>query len=320
MKQLFSKITSICFALAMISLSVVPAFADDTTAKAKDNGELLNINGDADVAVGETVTYTLYLSDATDPIVGFEMRLFYDSDFLEYQKSSLKFEKFEVVIYNEDLDGKIPMNYSGISNKPDFSKKGQFVSADFKVKKAGEAGITYFFTELYGDDMSYLKNFTFTYDLTVNDKAVVSDAVPPVNTNEEIVKSNQGDFINYADGKGDNNGSADGSHEAIVDKQNSLSPYYEESVIEITRSVGGSNGGKNGLSGGWIFLLIAIPVVIAAVIVAVVLVNKKGKNSIEETEVEAAAEDEPENLSYVNLPEEEGESNAPEDDNAQSDE
>ena len=66
------------------------------------------------------------------------------AEYLEYQKSSLKFEKFDVVIYNEEMEGKIPMNCSSLENKPSFAEKGQFVSASFKVKKAGNAGITYF--------------------------------------------------------------------------------------------------------------------------------------------------------------------------------
>jgi len=89
---------------------------------------------------------TLYMSDAVESIVGFDLRLFYDYEKLEYQKSSLKFENFDVVIYNEEMQGKIPMNCSSLENKPSFEKKGQFVSASFKVKKAGEAKITYFFT------------------------------------------------------------------------------------------------------------------------------------------------------------------------------
>lgn len=311
MKQLFSKVTSICFALAMIGLSVIPAFAVDTTAKSDGSSNTLKINGDASVEVGKTVTYTLYLSDASDPVVGFEMRLFYDSDYLEYQPSSIKFEHFDAVIYNENIDGKIPMNYSALSNKPDFSKKSQFVSVDFKVKKAGESEISYFFTELYGDDMTYLKSFTFTYELAVGEESVVSDAVPPVNRDEDNLRDNQGDFINYADGKGENNANSndtatdskssdtkaavnsaaegdaeeDGqesviSHEPVVDKNNTLSPYYQEEIVEVTRKVGGSdNSGSGGLSGGIIFLLIAVPVVIAAVVVALVLVNKKGKGS-----------------------------------------
>lgn len=316
MKQLFSKITAICFVLAMVGISVVPALAETTAAKEQKSGELLNINGDADVEVGKTVTYTLYLSDATDPIVGFEMRMFYDKDFLEYQKSSLKFENFDVVIYNEDIEGKIPMNYSALSNKPDFSKKGQFVSADFKVLKAGQADITYFITELYGDDMSYLKNFTFTYGLKVGDKDIVSDAVPPLNTNEDVLKSNQGDFINYADGKGEN-GSSGSEHEAVVDKQSTLSPYYEENVVEITRTVNGSGKEGGGFSGGMIFMFVAIPVIIAAVVVAVVLVNKKGKSSAEETDEEAPVS---EDSSSEDLPAKASAVEASDDDNAQSDE
>ena len=273
MKQIVFKITSVCFALALTLLSAVTAFADDST-------ETLKINGEANVKAGDTVNYTLYLSDATEPIVGFELRLFYNSDLLEYQKGSLKFEKFDVVIYNEEIPGKIPMNCSSLTNLPSFEKKAAFLSADFKVLKGGATDITYFVTELYGENMTYLKNYKFTYNLSVNGETVISDGVPPVNKDDDTLNSNQGDFINYLDGMGENNTPNKDNHEAALSKNSPLSPYYQESVVEVTKVVPGeSDGKKGGISGGLLFLIIAVPVVIAAVVAAVVIVNKKSKSA-----------------------------------------
>jgi len=270
MKQLVLKITSLCFALTLFTFSALTVSAEDGAAA----GDTLTLNDEATVKTGDTVTYSLYLGDTVEPIVGFELRLFYDSEYLEYQKGSLKFEKFDVVVYNEDIEGKIPMNSTSLTNLPLFDKKSQFLSADFKVKKGGKANISYFFTELYGENMTYLKSFTFTYGLTVGDKAVVTDGVPLVNTDDETLQNNQGDFINYADGMGENSPNQ-GSHEEV---RGSLAPYVQTEIVEVTRSVSGSGTNSGGLPGSVLFILIAAPILIAAVVAAVVIVNKKNKN------------------------------------------
>ena len=269
MKQFVLKITSLCFALTLLTFSALSVSAEDG-AKADAT---LTLNDEATVNVGDTVTYSLYLGDTVEPIVGFELRLFYDSDFLEYQKGSLKFEKFDVVVYNEDIVGKIPMNSTSLTNLPLFDKKTQFLSADFKVTKPGKANISYFFTELYGENMTYLKNFTFTYGLTVGDKAIVTDGTPLVNTDEDTLNNNQGDFINYADGMGEN--SPNQAEHNVVG--GTLAPYVQTDIVEVTRVVPG-NEKSGGMSGGWVFVLIAAPILIAAVVAAVIIVNKKNKN------------------------------------------
>ena len=156
MKKLGIKFSSLFFALALVFGSTAVVCAADTTSaettagagtQAAEGGSTLTINNAASVEVGKTVTYTLYLSEATESIVGFELRLFYDSDFLEYQKNTLKFDKFDVVFFNEDIKGKIPMNYTSLNNQPLFDKKGQFLTANFKVLNGGNANISYFFTE-----------------------------------------------------------------------------------------------------------------------------------------------------------------------------
>ena len=105
MRIFLTRITSLCFAITLLTLSAVTAFADEE--QGAGNSTELTINGDASANIGEVVTYTLYLAEASDPVVGFELRLFYDSDVLEYQQGSLHFDKFDVVIYNEGIPGKI---------------------------------------------------------------------------------------------------------------------------------------------------------------------------------------------------------------------
>lgn len=272
MKRINLKLTSVCFAVVLVVCSVLTAFAEEKQGT-------LKINGNTEVEVGKTVTYTLYLSDTVEPIVGFEMRLFYDSEALEYQKGSLKFEKFDVVVYNEDIKGRIPMNCSSLTNLPDFSQKGQFVSASFKVLKEGDASITYFFTELYGENMEYLKSFKFTYDLSVDGKAVLKDGVPPVNTDANTLQNNQGDFINYADGMGDDNSPKGDEHQQV-------GSAVQNKVVEVTRVVNGeATGATEDQKGGFptFLLFIFVPLIIGAVVAAVVVVSVRGKREKENT-------------------------------------
>lgn len=272
MKRISSKITSVCFAVVLVVCSVITAFAEE-------NQGVLKINEKTDVEVGKTVTYTLYLSDTVEPIVGFEMRLFYDSDFLEYQKGSLKFEKFDVVVYNEDIKGRIPMNCSSLTNLPNFSEKGQFVSASFKVLKEGNASITYFFTELYGENMEYLKSFKFTYDLSVDGKVVQKDGIPPVNTDSNTLENNQGDFINYADGMGEDNSPKGDDHQQV-------GSAVQNNVVEVTRVINGdtADAAKEEKGGFPTFLLfIFIPLIVGAIVAAVVVVSVRGKREKDDT-------------------------------------
>ncbi len=279
MKQTGIKISSFCFALAIFLCSFVTAYAEDGSAvdtadagvSGIDSSKKLNINDDTEIAVGQTVTYNLYLSDADEEIMGFELRLFYDSDYLEYQQKSLSFEKFDFVIYNENIEGKIPMNFSSLSSLPSFKEKSQFLSADFKVKKEGRASITYFFTELYGENLDYLKKYKFTYDLTVDGEKVVDSATPPVNEDENTLQSNQGDFINYEDGMGDENTPNKDDHKMV-------GSIVNKSVVEVTRNILSTEDEKGGFSSKWLFLLIGAPLIIGAVVAAIIIVNIRGKN------------------------------------------
>ena len=275
MVRMFSKITSLCFAFALMTVSLVVVSAADATAPTgtAGSGGALTLNGEASVNEGDVVTYTLYLDEASDPVMGFEFRIFYDTEFLEYQKGSLRFEKFDVVIYNENVPGRIPMNCSQLNKLPDFSQKAQFVSADFKVLKGGASDITYFFTDLYGEDLEYLKNYKFTYDLTRGSEVIVSDKIPIVNTSQDVFDQYSGDFINHNDGMGDNYvDKSDSAHEELVEQNGTLVPYIrEEYVVKDS----GNDGKKSGDT-PW-FLIIGGIVFGAAVIGAVVFLVFKSK-------------------------------------------
>ena len=278
MKKLGIKFSSLFFALVLVIGSSAVVCAADTTAaagtQAAEDGSMLTINNAASVEVGKTVTYTLYLSEATESIVGFELRLFYDSDFLEYQKDTLKFDKFDVVFFNEDIKGKIPMNYTSLNNQPLFDKKGQFLTANFKVLNGGNANISYFFTELYGENMDYLKSFRFTYDLAVDGETILKDAVPVVNADDDTLQNNQGDFINFSDGVGEENSPQNESEHVRIGSG------VKTQVIDVTKDSDG-NGVKKASGNTFVKYLIifaVIGLVVAAIVVAIVMSRKKAKD------------------------------------------
>ena len=97
----------------------------------------VTINDSANVAVGDTFTYSMFISDAQSGIMGMQAYVFYDTDYLEIDTSSISFETLNGVIYNGNLDGYMTFNFSDINNYADFSSRSQLVSMNFKVKKAG---------------------------------------------------------------------------------------------------------------------------------------------------------------------------------------
>ena len=268
MKHYIAKITSILIAAMIILTSTSTAFAEDT----------LKINGsDKTANKGDTIKFTLNLADTREDIIGFELRVFYDSEKLELVKGSVTSDTFDNLFYNEEKKGKIPLNWTDFNNPVNCSKKTPFFSCDFKVLDGGEATFTYFVTELYGNDMTYLKSYTWTYDVTDGNEAIVSDGVLPITDDEETLNNRQSHFINYVDGKGEENSPNKDNHESVVGKQHST--QIQQDVVDVTRyeDVNGGSGSKNSGNSPLLFVFIGIPVLIVLIIVAIVLANRKNK-------------------------------------------
>ncbi|MDO4830425.1 MAG: hypothetical protein Q4A46_02995 [Clostridia bacterium] len=266
MNSLAKKIISVCIALVVLMSVSVTAFAAD---------DILDINDGAKVNVGDRVKYTLYLADTKEEIIGFELRLFYDKDYLELDKKSLEFDKFDGVIYNTDLDNMIPINWTNISNPADFSKKAMFLSLEFRVLKEGETDISQFVSEMYGDDMTYLKSYTWTYDISVNDETVVSDQVPIISEDEDTLKNRQGSFINYLDGKGEENTPDKDNHPAVIS--------YTQSVTDIVEVTKNSSSGGNSADSDFPLIPVIIGAAVLVVVLAVVgvLIVKKRDDNVD---------------------------------------
>lgn len=263
MKKHISRILSVFFVMSIVLASSF------TTSAAEDE---LVINSDAKVKVGDTVKFSLYLSDTTEDIIGFEMRLFYDNEYLEFDKDSITYEKFDGVIHNLNLENKIPISWTNISEPANFSQKALFVSADFKVLKGGETEISQFVTEMYGDDMTYLKSYKWTYDITVNNEPVVTDKTPVMNADEETLNRSQGSFINYVDGMGEENSPNQDNHEVFGGTGPQAGTNVVSNVLDVTRY---ENAGGSGSSDMTPIIIVAAIVVVIGAIIAILIVKKK---------------------------------------------
>ncbi|MGN0448890.1 MAG: hypothetical protein ACI4G0_00805 [Ruminococcus sp.] len=230
----------------------------------------LTVNSDAKVKVGDKIKYTLYLSDTKEDIIGFELRMFYDHNYLELDKDSMNYGKFDGVIHNLNLEDKIPINWTNISTPISFASKAEFLSMEFKVVKGGETEISQFVTEMYGDDMTYLKSYKWSYDITVNDKTIVKDQTPVISDDKQTLEKNQGSFINYVDGMGEENTPNNDNHQAVVGSVpgTQIATQY----VDVTRYENvSSNGSFNMMP---IIVIVAIVVIVGA-IVAILIIKKR---------------------------------------------
>ena len=263
MKKHLVKIISLCF-VSVLMLSMMTSM----TVFAADNE--LTVNSDAKVKVGDKIKYTLYLSDTKEDIIGFELRMFYDHNYLELDKDSMNYGKFDGVIHNLNIEDKIPINWTNISTPISFANKAEFLSMEFKVVKGGETEISQFVTEMYGDDMTYLKSYKWSYDITVNDKTIVKDQTPVISDDKQTLENNQGSFINYVDGMGEENTPNKDNHQAVVGSVpgTQIATQY----VDVTRYENvTSNGSFNMMP---IIVIVAIVVIVGA-IVAILIIKKR---------------------------------------------
>lgn len=263
MKKHLVKIISLCFAsvLMLSFMTSITAFAAD---------DELTVNSNAKVKVGDKIKYTLYLSDTKEDIIGFELRMFYDHNYLELDKDSVNYGIFDGVIHNLNIEDKIPINWTNISTPVSFSSKAEFLSMEFKVVKGGETEISQFVSEMYGDDMTYLKSYKWTYDITVNDKSIVKDQTPVISDDQQTLEKNQGSFINYIDGMGEENTPNKDNHQAVVGSVpgTQIATQY----VDVTRYENVSSDGSFNMMP--IIVIVAV-VVVAGAIVAILIIKKR---------------------------------------------
>lgn len=278
MKKFLSIITVTCVLTSMLIVSAVSAGA---------TGQLV-INKKAKANVGDKVKYILYLADTEEEIEGFEMNLNFDPEYLETNADSINLPKIDSAMKNI-VKGEVFLNWTNVFKKLNFSDKQEFLDIEFTVKKAGNTDITKFIKEIYGDDMTYLKSYTWTYDLVINDDTVIKDEPPLITTDEKLISQYQGAYINYVDGKGEKNSPEEGDHQAVTVDNNLLKNRDATQGNRVGETVTINQQGsyiqdvtrfvdKNNSSGGfpaWIIGAGAGVLILGLIVAAVVISRKK---------------------------------------------
>ncbi len=97
--------------------------------------QTVNINGE-NYKKGDTLTYSVSLSDVEPLVCGLESQIFYDSDILEIVENSINFPNLSSVIYNDNVPNNpnmITFNWVSLSGV-DFSTSNVLVEVTFEIK------------------------------------------------------------------------------------------------------------------------------------------------------------------------------------------
>lgn len=255
----FKKILGVILIISAVCMcSAVSAFAADG----------LELDSDATFNTGDEFTYTLYLSDSTEPVEGIQMYIYYDKEYLEIDPDSLVFTTLDSAMYNADLDGFFTFNWATPMPEYaiDYTNRTDLVSANFTVLKPGKTDITYFIKQLYGGENQYLKSYKLTYDISKDGNMVSAEKTPVVNPDMDNANENQGYFINYLDGMGEDNSPNKDNHPAIIGQM----------PTGINGSVYTPSNGST--SSTTIIVVVAVVLVLLAVVAVLIIRKKDDKN------------------------------------------
>ena len=257
MKTIMKKFAKISLAVVMTALIIVvsclPAFA------AKSKADVV-LNGKAEASKGDTITYTLKLSDCDDKLEGIQMYIFYNKQFLELDTDSVKVPELKGAVINPKFEKGIAFNWTSVTDLVNFKKAKTLITMDFKVKNPCQTSVTYFIADMYGEDMTYFKTYKLTHDILVNGKEAVKDGTPMLCPNNESVNQYQGSFVNYKDGMGEKNGSGK-DHVAVTG--GATSPAAAQAATDAaTVTQDGGNMTTVLVILGIVFAIIAIIVVV----------------------------------------------------------
>lgn len=204
--KITKRILSIMAAVLILTVSCLTAVvsADENT---------LTFNDGKTANVGDTISYTFSLSDCPEPLVGIQMYIYYNPEYLqvsEQYQSDLSGAFINPSYIDDKGNGQVIVTASDI-NGMDYSTKKTIISVDFTVLKGGSSDITYYVTEMYTlDDSSGtpeitpLSAYTFQQDITVNGSAVSENETPKLEKDDSKFTSDQvSSFVNNEEGKSD---------------------------------------------------------------------------------------------------------------------
>ena len=247
MKKIVSILCVLALLLGVAAVTAVSAGAEDVKKGSTA----------VDVKSGDEVSYSLYLENVEQPIIGSDFSVYYDSSVFEVVSvadfnNKTNEDDWEATI-NPDLDGQVRGVWS-ILKGVDFSSKRNFLTVNLKAKAdANNSHITYRIRYLYDDNVfnsaeyPQIDDYLFTCTLTLNGEEVLQDAAPEVNVDEP---EENGKFISSYDGNSEH---ADASIPGVVDKKksnNSGSGNNSSNDGQADNNGGGSNNGSGSGSNG----------------------------------------------------------------------
>lgn len=263
MKRKLLKISSmLAVLLVLLSSMCATAFA----------AEELSVNSAITLQKGDTLTFTINLSDCDKKVVGLQMYLNYDNSKLKYVDDSLKFEKFDGVVYNAKLENQIAITWTNVMEEADFSKQASFLSVQFEVVGTGETSISQYISHMYNIDMVTLSNYKFTYDYSSGEENSVTGQPAVITSEETFLNTHTGSFKNYDDGMGDNSPNND-THQEIKGSE-IVTKIVQATHYEVVNGEAPTANGSNGGSGTTILIIVGAAVIVLA-IVAVIIVKKR---------------------------------------------
>ena len=143
--------------LAVTTLALGCTLAISATAE-----ENVCVVNDAQFKVGDTLTYTLKISEAGEKFSGIDISVYYDPECLEPDRERISVPVFKNAIFNSELNGEIRFNAIDVSSGFDLTKGGTVISAPFKVKEGAKdsTDITFSVREVYGMDLEVSSSLT----------------------------------------------------------------------------------------------------------------------------------------------------------------
>ncbi len=283
--------------LSILFAAVLTVSAFCVSVNAADDDLTINISSDEKDAVtakvGDTVKYAVYMTDTKEEVIGVAMSFFYNDEYLKMDADSIKCESFNNSVGNPNLKNYYTFTWTDVQNPVKLNGDKALVSAEFKVTKGGKTDLSYFISDMYGDDMTYLKSYKITCKLWVNGEEVKKDVVPIVNDDTANKEKIQGDFVNYVDGMGEDNSPNKNDHKSVVVEKKYISTQQNTQVVDVTKVVESSTGNNSG-STTTIIIIVAIVVVLLAA-GAIIFVKKRdeknGKTAGNNSEKDATKED-----------------------------
>ena len=148
--------------LSILFVAVLTVSAFCIPASAAEDDLTISISTDekdsVTAKVGDTVKYAIYMTDTKEEVIGAAMSFFYNDEYLKLNADSINCESFKNAIGNPKLKNFYTFTWTDVQNPVKLNGDKALVSAEFKVLKGGKTDLSYFISDMYGDDMTYLKS------------------------------------------------------------------------------------------------------------------------------------------------------------------